>query len=74
MKNQITMKPEINTFADCPYRVEEIYPSDSLGWLKTTTDPILLDWSTCTHPKHPSLCCECNLNEGKCPMGFPSLG
>lgn len=68
---------DINTFANCPYRDEEILPNDSFCGpafkIGMTTDPGLLDWSDCSHTSCPHTNCETNLREGKCPMGFPPM-
>jgi len=64
---------DINTFANCEFRVEEIlhnkaYYDVGLEWV--STDPGLLDWSACEIPGKPKMSCQCNLENGVCPNGF----
>lgn len=65
---------EIQTFANCPYRTEEIL--SNTGWkgiiikCDVTTDPGILDFSKCGYDEHNPSACQSCLADGTCPMHF----
>jgi hypothetical protein len=63
---------DINTFTNCSFRVEEIERNDVYAHFSSiafTTDPGLLDWSTCNCTDQIT-CCQHNRETDQCPLGF----